>query len=31
VTLVTLVLALYSAHLDRKHRLVMEAGELAVG
>ena len=31
VTLVTLVLALYSAYLDRKHRVVMEAGELAVG
>ncbi len=31
VTLVTLVLALYSAHLDRKHRVLMEAGELAVG
>jgi MFS transporter, DHA1 family, inner membrane transport protein len=30
VTLVTLVLALWSAHLDRKHRVILEAGDLAV-
>jgi DHA1 family inner membrane transport protein len=30
VTLITLMLALWSAHLDRKHRVVMEAGELTI-